>query len=107
MKILGLFLVEVVQLVSVILQYYTWIILASVMISWVSPDPYNPIVRFLRQITEPVFYQVRRLMPAALLRTGIDFSPMVVLLLIMLFRNVVLRVLMEVGLEFHHSGLPG
>ena len=57
-----------------------WIIIVRALISWVNPDPYNPIVRFLYQITEPVLYAIRKRLPYI---GGIDISPIVVLLVIM------------------------
>jgi YggT family protein len=60
------------------LNAYLWIVIAGAFISWVNPDPYNPVVRFLRIATEPVFYQIRRRLP--FLRAGtMDFSPIVVI----------------------------
>jgi YggT family protein len=57
-----------------------WIVIASALISWVNPDPYNPIVRFLRNATEPLLYRVRRALPVFV--GGFDFSPLVVLVAI-------------------------
>lgn len=64
-----------------VLSLYFWIILAAVVLSWVNPDPYNPIVRGIRSLTEPVFYRVRKWMPFTFM-SGIDFSPVVVMLAI-------------------------
>jgi YggT family protein len=55
---------------------YFWIIIARAVVSWVSPDPYNPLVRFLHRVTEPVLRPIRYRLPAA---GGLDFSPMIVL----------------------------
>jgi len=90
MYALGSLLVSIVQVLSMIITVYQYVIIGVVLISWVSPDPHNPIVRFLRQATEPIFYQVRRIMPRALFRTGLDFTPLIVLLLLSLFKNFVL-----------------
>jgi YggT family protein len=57
-----------------------WVIIARAILSWVSPDPYNPIVRFLYNVTEPVLYAIRRRVPVFF--GGIDFSPMIVILAI-------------------------
>ena len=43
-----------------LLELYFWIVLISALLSWVSPDPRNPIVRFLYSVTEPVLYWMRR-----------------------------------------------
>ena len=65
---------------SLILTVYMWIIIARAIISWVSPDPRNPIVRFLYSATEPLLYRVRRAVP--LFAAGIDFSPLIVIVAI-------------------------
>ena len=58
---------------------YTWVIIISAVLSWVNPDPYNPIVRTLRALTEPVLWRVRRLAPFTYIN-GIDLSPILVIL---------------------------
>ena len=63
-----------------ILNIYFFIIIIRALLSWVNPDPYNPIVQFLHSITEPVLYRVRQLIPMS--GMGIDFSPIIVLLAI-------------------------
>lgn len=79
MFILANLLWALAQLLGIVLQIYMWVIIARAIISWVSPDPYNPIVQFLYRITEPVLQPVRRALP---LTWGIDFSPLVVILAI-------------------------
>jgi YggT family protein len=75
---------------------YELLILASVILSWVRPDPYNPVVRFIRRSTEPVIDFVRRSLP--FLRAGmIDFSPIVVLLLLRLVSTLLVSLLQRVA----------
>ena len=76
-----------------VLQIYMWVIIARAILSWVSPDPYNPIVRFIHNITEPVLYQVRKRIPA--LMGGIDFSPIIVLLAILFLQHFVVQSLLD------------
>ncbi len=72
-----------------LLNLYSWVIIAAALITWVSPDPRNPIVRFLRQVTEPVLAPVRRLLPPW--KTGgLDFSPLIVIIAIQFVERVVL-----------------
>ncbi|HSF30279.1 MAG TPA: YggT family protein [Candidatus Tectomicrobia bacterium] len=59
------------------LWFYMWVIIARAVISWVSPDPYNPIVQFLYRATEPVLEPIRRRLPGSGL--GMDFSPLIVI----------------------------
>lgn len=63
-----------------VLTFYFWIVIAGAVLSWVSPDPYNPIVRFINNVTEPVFYQIRKRLPVNF--GGIDLSPIIVILII-------------------------
>lgn len=99
MHFLGLILLSVAKILRLIINIYTFIVVFAAIISWVSPDPYNPIVRFLHQATNPVFSRVRRFVPKALWRTGIDFTPIVVFILLILMDTIV------VGLLFEWSGL--
>ena len=62
-----------------------WVIIIRALLSWVNPDPYNPIVQFLNSITEPVLYRVRQLIPMS--NIGIDFSPIVVILVIIFMQS--------------------
>ncbi len=80
---------HLVNAVSWLLGIYSLIVLAACVISWVNPDPYNPIVRTLKTLTEPVLWRIRKLLPFTYMN-GIDFSPLVLLLAIELFRRVVL-----------------
>ena len=85
MFILGNFLSASAQILNIILNLYMWIMIIRALLSWVNPDPYNPIVQILNNITEPVLYRVRQLMPMS--GTGIDFSPMIVILLIIFLQS--------------------
>ena len=71
---------EVLRLILLLLDIYTWIIIAAAVVSWVNPNPYHPAVRLLARLTEPVLGPIRRLLPPW--KTfGLDFSPMIVILL--------------------------
>jgi YggT family protein len=80
MFILSNLIVAVANILHIVLNLYMWVIIARALLSWVNPDPYNPIVRFLYSVTEPVLYAIRRRVP--LFFGGIDFSPMIVILAI-------------------------
>jgi YggT family protein len=69
----------IARLLEVVLEVYFWIIIVRALLSWVNPDRYNPIVRFLYQVTEPVLRPIRRRLP---MEMGLDFSPLVVILAI-------------------------
>ncbi len=82
MFILGNFLNAVATILDYVLTIYMWIIIIRALISWVNPDPYNPIVQILYRLTDPILWRVRRLLPSALFSFGIDFSPIIVILII-------------------------
>jgi len=94
MSILGNnFLYAIAVILDYALNIYMWVIIVRALLSWVNPDPYNPIVRFLVSVTEPVLYFVRRKLPVYL--GGMDFSPVIVLLVIYFLRLFLVRSLMQ------------
>ncbi|MCD6561760.1 MAG: YggT family protein [Deltaproteobacteria bacterium] len=93
MFVFGNFLKAVATVVDIGLSFYMWIIVARAVISWVNPDPYNPIVRFLTSVTEPLLYQVRRRLPLNL--GGIDFSPFIVILAIIFLQTFLVESLLQ------------
>lgn len=97
MFVLGNFLSAIAHVLDVVLSIYMWLIIISALISWVNPDPYNPIVRFLYSVTEPVLSFVRRNLP--LPQMGIDLSPLIVLLVIVFLQNFLIRTLLQVAAD--------
>ncbi|MDJ0985229.1 MAG: YggT family protein [Desulfobacterales bacterium] len=89
MLVLRNLLVAVATVVDYVLVFFMFIIIARAVLSWVSPDPYNPIVRFIHNVTEPVLYQIRKRLP--MMYGGIDFSPIVVILIIIFLRIFVVN----------------
>ncbi len=94
---LGYLIAALANLVNLVLLAYMWIIIARAVISWVSPDPYNPVVRFLYRVTEPVLRPIRYRMPT--LAMGLDLSPMIVLLAIYFLREFLVPVLYRLAAE--------
>jgi len=86
-------MMDLVDIIMRLLDLYVIVIIAAALISWVQPNPYNPIVRFLRQITEPVLRPVRQLVPPEKLG-GLDISPIIVIVIIRWFVPVILRALL-------------
>jgi len=93
MFILGNFITALVTIVDYGLTLYMWIIIARALISWVNPDPYNPIVIFLYRATEPVMAPIRRWLP--LRGLGIDVSPIVAIAAIVFLQMFLLKSLLE------------
>ena len=79
MFVLSNLVMTIARLLEIVLEVYFWIIIVRALLSWVNPDRYNPIVRFLYQVTEPVLRPIRRRLP---MEMGLDFSPLVVILAI-------------------------
>ena len=95
MFVLGNFLGALAEVLHWVLNIYMWIVIISALISWVNPDPYNPIVRFLFSVTEPVFATVRRVLPFPYM--GIDFSPLIVFLVIMFLNIFLVNTLVQIA----------
>ncbi|MBI5286201.1 MAG: YggT family protein [Deltaproteobacteria bacterium] len=79
-----------------LLWFYMGIVIIRALISWVNPDPYNPIVRFLYQVTEPVLYPVRSRLP---FMGGIDLSPLIVILIVVFLQVFLVETLKELAMR--------
>jgi len=77
--------------INLVFQIYFYIVIGRAIISWVNPDPYNPIVRFLHNATEPVLYRVRKLLPVHF--GGIDLSPIILLVGLEVVRQVLISLI--------------
>ena len=84
----------IVYVVDTLLTIYSFVVIVACLISWVNPDPYNPIVRILRNLTEPVLWRIRKYLPFTYV-SGLDLSPVVLLLAIQLIRMIVVKSLMQ------------
>ena len=96
MFILGNFLQAVALILDRLLQIYSFVVFIAVLISWVNPDPYNPIIRFLRASTEPVFAWVRRRLPFTMVGM-MDLSPIVVFFSIWFMRLFLINSLVDIA----------
>jgi YggT family protein len=99
MIIFSNFLVAIAKVLDIVLTIFMWIVIARAVLSWVSPDPYNPIVRFIHQVTEPVLSQIRRRIPVSF--GGIDFSPILVFLAIIFLQRFVVSSLLQMAQTLH------
>ena len=95
MFVVSNFLIAIARILDIGLSLYMYIIIARAIISWVNPDPYNPIVRFLNSVTEPVLFRLRRKLP--LFYGGMDFSPIVVILAIFFLQSFVVQSLFDMA----------
>lgn len=95
MFVVGNLVEALAALLHLVLNVYIWVLVARAIISWVNPDPFNPIVRFLYRITEPVLRPVRNLLP--LRGLGLDLSPMIVLLIIYVLDRFLVNSLLDLA----------
>jgi YggT family protein len=87
-------LAAIIRILDLAFNIYIFIVVARALISWVNPDPYNPIVRFLHSATDPVLYRLRRLLP--FLQAGaFDFSPIVLLILLSVIQQILVSFLYQ------------
>ncbi len=94
MNVGGAFTAAVLDVVFAILSVIQWLVIIAAVISWVNPDPRNPIVQFLYRSTEPILRPFRRILPPG--RTwGIDFSPILVILVIIFIRTFLARLFLR------------
>ncbi|MFH0871055.1 MAG: YggT family protein [bacterium] len=95
MFVLANFLAALAQVLDWLLGLYFWIIIIRALISWVHPDPYHPLVRFLHAITEPALRPLRRIIPGSGL--GFDLSPAIAVLIIYFLRSFLVRTLIDLA----------
>ena len=92
-------IVALAKIVDMGLTLYLWLIIGRAIISWVNPDPYNPIVTFLYRVTEPVMAPIRRLIPMR--GMGIDISPIIVIMIIYFLQMFLVKTIIQLAYYFH------
>lgn len=101
MFVLSNILVGFAKVLDMALTIYFWIIVVRALLSWVNPDPYNPIVRFLYQVTEPVLYRIRKIVPYM---GGLDLSPLIVIFVIYFVQWAIIPSIIEFALRLKTGG---
>ncbi len=96
MFVLSNLLEAAASLLSVVLTILYWLILIRAVISWVNPDPYNPVVQFLYKTTEPVLYPIRKVVPLNF-GIGIDISPIIAFLIIIFLKSFLVKTLLDIS----------
>ncbi len=95
MFVLNNFMMALAQLLDFLLSAYMWVVIGRAVISWVNADPYNPVVRFVHVITEPLLSRIRKAVPVAM--GGLDFSPMILIMGIMFLRSFLVPTLEQMA----------
>ena len=98
MFVIGNTLSALATIIYYVLEIYIYVVVARALISWVNPDPWNPIVQFLNRATEPVLAPIRRLVG---LRVGIDLSPIIAILIISFLQIAVVQSLKELAMRLN------
>ena len=93
--ILSTFILAVAQLLSTVITIYIWVVIIAALITWVRPDPYNPIVQVLMRLTEPVYAFIRRYIPTVI--GGIDLAPIIVILGLQFLDLFVVKLLVQLA----------
>jgi len=94
-NIIAELIVAMAKLISFAIWVYTYIIIARAIISWVQPNPYNPIVQALYRLTEPILGPIRRVLLKSIPSMGFDFSPIVAIILLQILRTILMRILLS------------
>ncbi|MCK9256895.1 MAG: YggT family protein [Sulfurospirillaceae bacterium] len=96
--ILSTFIEAVAQVLHMIIFLYIWIVIIAALITWVQPNPYNPIVQVLMRLTQPVYAFVRRYIPTVI--GGIDLSPIIIILALQFIDNFFVKLLFGLARNF-------
>ncbi|MDP8259845.1 MAG: YggT family protein [Candidatus Gygaella obscura] len=98
MFIIANLLKALAQVADILLSIFYWLILIRALISWVNPDPHNPVVQFLYKTTEPVLEPIRRKLPLTV-KFGIDISPIIAFLAILFLKSFLVRTLVDLSFK--------
>lgn len=98
MFVLSNLLGALAQVVDILLSVLYWLIIIRALLSWVNPDPYNPIVQMLHSITEPVLYPIRRFLPFSF-KLGLDISPILAILALVFLKAFFVRTLLDISMR--------
>lgn len=101
MFVLSNLLIALANILNIIFTIIYWLIIIRAIISWVSPDPYNPIVQFLYRTTDPILEPIRRLLPMGMRFSAIDFSPLIAILLIIFLKSFLVRTLIDIAYRYN------
>lgn len=98
MFVFGNLLQAVASILGSLLSVYFWVLLIRVVLSWVNADPYNPIVRFLSSVTDPVFYYLRRILPFPTTIGSLDLTPLLLMLFVQFLQIFLVQSLFDLSL---------
>ncbi|HUK99879.1 MAG TPA: YggT family protein [Nitrospirota bacterium] len=88
-------IIGIARVLEIVFEIYMWVIIIRALISWVNPDPYNPIVQILIRVTEPALRPLRKLVPPH--KVGIDLSPLIAILIIIFLQYALIKNLYRIA----------
>ncbi len=97
MMVIGTLLAAIAQILHMVINIYIWVVIIAALITWVRPDPYNPIVQTLFRLTEPAYALVRRYIPTVI--GGIDLAPLIIIIALQFIDLFVVRLLMNLAIR--------
>jgi len=103
MFIVANFLVAVARVLDIAVNVLIWLIVIRAIVSWVSVDPFNPIVQFLNKVTDPILFPIRRILPFSL-KWGIDISPIIAVLALVFAQSFVVNTLFDIAARLRMAG---
>lgn len=86
-------IISVLQILHMVIGLYIWIVIASSLLSWVNPDPHNPVVQVIRRLTDPAYVFIRKYIPSTF--NGIDLTPIILLLTLQVLNNIIAGVILN------------
>ena len=82
---------NLLMILNSIIMLYMWVIIIAALITWVQPDPYNPVVQLLYRLTQPAYNLVRRFIPTMF--NGIDLAPLVIIIFLQIIQVFITAVI--------------
>lgn len=104
MFVVGNFLTALATVIHYVLEIYIYVVVARALISWVNPDPWNPIVQFLEKVTEPALAPIRRIIGW---RLGLDLSPLVLVLILIFLEKWIVPSLLKIAIDMDSQSIGG
>jgi len=95
MVVISTLLMAIANILHMVINLYIWIVIIAALITWVRPDPYNPIVQILYRLTEPVYAFIRRYIPTNI--SGFDIAPLILILGLQFFDMFFVNLLMKLA----------
>jgi YggT family protein len=103
MFVVANFLVAIARVLDIAINVFIWLIVIRAIVSWISVDPFNPIVQFLNKSTDPVLFPLRKVLPFSL-KWGIDITPVIAVLILIFAQSFVVKTIVDVAGRLRISG---